>query len=43
MMTNIGKPLKQGVAIPKESPVPIRRTTPITTPEPVKEPEKVPA
>lgn len=43
-MSQIGKTIRKGVAVPEESPVPIRKTVPVVEPEraPAKEPEKVP-
>ncbi len=46
-MSQIGKPLRIGVAVPETEPVPIKREAPVkpepARTEPVKEPEKVPA
>ena len=46
-MSQIGKTIKIGVAVPEKNPVPIKREVPTKTDpsrtEPVKEPEKVPA
>ncbi len=46
-MSQIGKTIKIGVAVPEKEPIPIKREVPVkpepSRTEPVKEPQKVPA